>query len=96
MFKFISFLVEFINWIRIVSSPTLIGLIVGGVFYYFFQNPIGKVLWVICAIIGFILGIIWASSIWRKQGTTTFLSKIIATPDLDHIDQKESGEKKGK
>jgi hypothetical protein len=95
MFKFISFLVELINWIRIVSSPTLIGLFVGGVFYYFFQNPMGKVLWVICAIIGCILGIIWASRIWRKQGTTTFISKIIATPDLDHIDQKESREKKG-
>lgn len=55
----------------------------------------GKVLWVICAIIGCILGVIWASRIWRKQGTTTFLSKIIATPDLDHIDQKDIRENKG-
>ena len=96
MFKFISFLVECINWIRIASSPTLIGLFIGGVFYYFFQNPTGKILWVICAIIGCILGVIWASRIWRKQGTTTFLSKIIATPDLDHIDQKHRRENKGK
>jgi uncharacterized membrane protein YccC len=88
MFKVISFLIETINWIRIAISPTLIGIAFGSVFYYFFQTPMGKIIWIICAVIGCIIGVIWASRIWRKLGTTTFISKIIATPDLDELDKK--------
>lgn len=89
MFKVISFLIEVANWFRIVISPTLIGVILGGVFYYLFQNQIGKILWTICTIIGCLLGVIWASRIWKKQGTTTFISKVIATPELDNLDDNE-------
>jgi len=34
---------------------------------------------------GLILGIMWATRIWKKQGTSTFMSRVNASPDLDNL-----------
>ncbi len=94
MTKLLAVLIEIINWLRIALSPTIIGGIVGSVFYYFFQNQIGQILWMMSAISGCVIGIIWASRIWKKQGTTTFMSKIISSPDLDKINMEKDPEDK--
>lgn len=89
MFKVIAFLIEVVNWFRIILFPTFLGVLLGGIIYYFFQNYTGKTLWIICSIIGVVSGVIWASKIWKKQGTTTFMSKVIATPELDNTNDEE-------
>jgi drug/metabolite transporter (DMT)-like permease len=89
MFKVIAFLIEVVNWFRIILFPSFVGVIMGGLFYYLFQNYTGKVLWIVCSIFGVVFGVIWASRIWKKQGTTTFMSKVIATPELDKLDENE-------
>lgn len=89
MFKVIAFLIEVVNWFRIILFPTFLGVLLGGIIYYFFQNYTGKTLWIICSIIGVVSGVIWASKIWKKQGTTTFMSKVITTPELDNTNDEE-------
>jgi len=32
-----------------------------------------------------ILGIMWAARIWKKQGTSTFMRRVNASPDLDNL-----------
>jgi hypothetical protein len=34
---------------------------------------------------GLILGIMWATRIWKKQGTSTFMSRVNTSPDLDNL-----------
>lgn len=40
------------------------------------------------AVIGLVIGIIWATRIWKKSGTLNFMSRINASPELDHKDLK--------
>jgi hypothetical protein len=85
MFKLINLLIESINWLRIVIFPTFLGVLLGGCFYWFFQDNTGKIIWIISSIIGFVFGIIWASRIWIRQGTTNYMAKLNATPEFDKL-----------
>ena len=42
------------------------------------------------ALCGLILGIMWATRIWKKQGTSTFMSRVNASPDLDNLTTQDS------
>jgi hypothetical protein len=39
-------------------------------------------------LIGLIVGIIWATKVWKKKGTVHFMSRVMATPELDKKDEK--------
>jgi hypothetical protein len=75
--------IEIINWIRIAISPLLIGALIGGIVYLKMEDD-GFVPSILITAIGGIIGILWATKIWRKQGTTNFISRIDASPDFDH------------
>lgn len=81
MFRWLSSLIEVWTWLRIVASPTIFGLILGGLVYYFFPNEIGILIWMVLALVGLILGIIWATKIWKKEGTSFFLFRINGKAD---------------
>ena len=66
-------------------SPTLISLIIGLVIYSYFRNSLGILILIIISSIGLIIGIFLANSIWKKKGTTNFMSKINASPDFDNL-----------
>lgn len=83
MNRLFEYIIESINWLRIVASPTILGLIVGGVVYLNYQNETGTIIGGIIAIVGLILGIIWATRVWKTIGTTQFFSGINPPPDLD-------------
>jgi hypothetical protein len=81
--SFFEYFTEILGWLQIVASPALIGLILSCVLY--FSNP-----QITTLIIGFIIfsvglsiGIIWANRVWKRKGTTRYLSEIMATPELD-------------
>ena len=85
--KIIAFLIELFGWAKIVISPTLGGALIGGIIFYNNQNETGIMIGASLTFLGFIIGIIWATSIWRKNGNTTaFLSRTYATPELDKKD----------
>jgi uncharacterized membrane protein YeaQ/YmgE (transglycosylase-associated protein family) len=75
-------LIELINWLRIAISPLLIGVLIGGLAYLKMGDD-GFVPGLLITAIGGIVGVIWATKIWKKQGTTNFISRIDASPELD-------------
>ena len=83
MFKVIPFLLECIGWLQIVASPLLTGLVIGAVVYFYSPDSTGLVIGITATVFGLLVGIIWATKIWKKKGTITFLSRLIATPELD-------------
>lgn len=76
-------LIEIISWLRIAISPTLIGALIGGIVYLKMGED-GFVPSMSIISIGGIIGVLWATKIWRKQGTTDFFSRIDALPELDN------------
>ncbi|MES2478520.1 MAG: hypothetical protein V4561_05510 [Bacteroidota bacterium] len=75
--------IELINWLRIAISPTLIGALIGGLIYLKMGED-GFLLSIFTTVIGGIIGMLWATKIWKKQGTTNFISRIDASPELDN------------
>ena len=94
MHKIFEIITEVVGWIQIVLSPTLLGIGFGFGIYYCFPNQIGMIFGILIAVIGFIIGIIWATKKFKTTGTIHFLSRISATPELDKVKKSESGKKK--
>jgi hypothetical protein len=100
MFKVFEWVTEAIGWLQIVASPFLMGLVIGAIIY--FPNPTGPRLLIGIAfvLLGLVVGILWANKVWKtKEGTISFLSRLMATPELDNIESESAkeaaGEKKG-
>lgn len=100
MFKIFEYITEAVGWLQIVASPLLIGLGIGAVVY--FPNPTTTrlIIGISIAALGLIVGILWATKIWKtKEGTIWFLSRIMATPELDKNETKtndtQADDKKG-
>ena len=79
---FFEQLLELFGWIQIVASPLLLGIIIG--FVVFLGNPFGFGLIIGTAVAFLGLGIVWATRIWQKKGTMNFMSRIMASPELDN------------
>ena len=86
--KIIEFIINLVQWIKILLSPTLIGLIIGGLIYLSSPNNKTFIVAIIITLLGLIIGIIWATKIWKKGGTHNFMSKIYSSPDLDKKEEK--------
>jgi hypothetical protein len=81
-FKPMRILIELLNWLRIAISPLLVGVLMGGL-VYLKKGDDGLVPGMVITAIGGIVGVLWATKIWKKQGTTNFISRNDASPDLD-------------
>lgn len=87
MHKIFEIITEIVGWLQIVLSPTLIGIAFGFGIYYNFPNQIGMASGIFIAIIGLIIGIIWATKKFKTTGTIHFLSRVSATPELDKLEK---------
>ncbi len=74
--------VEGLFWLRIFISPFLIGVIAGLVCWFTLEVP-GKILAVLFGAGGLLGGYFLAEYARRGHGTTFFMSRVIATPDID-------------
>jgi len=88
-----AFLTEAIGWLQIMASPLLIGLAIGAYIYFDSPSPIRLVLGSLLATVGFLVGVIWATRVWKRTGTVRFLSRIMETPELDEL--KDANATKG-
>ncbi len=82
--------VYLLGWLRIFISPFSAGAIGG--FLYWRNNPDSKTSMFIgagIALVGMIIGIVWAEFVRRKSNTIDFISKVDASPDLDDLDKKQ-------
>jgi hypothetical protein len=79
--KIFHFILELFSWLKIIASPFIIGSIIGLIIYTNFESKSGLFIAFSFSILGLIIGIIWATLIWKKQGTHYFLSKIFNTSE---------------
>ena len=89
MFKIFNFLLELFGWLKIVASPLLISLIIGGIIYFPNPTQLNLIIAIALIILGLLIGILWANKIWKTKGTIWFLSQISATPELDNLGDKK-------
>ena len=60
------------NWFGIyLSKPDTTGLVIA----------------ILVAATSLIIGIIWATRVWKKKGTLNFLSEVLKSDDLNYLDQ---------
>jgi len=85
-----EYFTEIIGWIQIAISPLLVGIIIGAVIYFTKPNKSTFIIAIIIAIVGLCIGVIWATKIWKKKGTIHFMSRIMATSELDEKDVKQN------
>lgn len=91
MNRFFEILMESIGWLRIMASPLLIAIGIGAFIY--FSNPTSTrlIIAVMLVFLGFIIGTIWATKVWKtKKGTMWFISRTMATPELDDKNEDDS------
>lgn len=87
--SFFDYATEVIGWLQIVASPLLAGLVVGGLIYFSNPSTLRLVIAIVVVLIGLIVGIVFATRVWKKQGTIHFVSRVMATPELDNLDEEE-------
>ena len=82
MNKIFERVIEIVGWLQIVLSPTLIGIGIGLAICFNYQNLLGIIVGILFAISGLIIGIIWATKVYKTTGTMSFLSRLSETPDI--------------
>ena len=85
IFRLTGWIFAVINFLWIVASPTIFGIIIGGLIYNANQTLPFLIIGLFFALTGFVLGIIWGINVWKKHGTTLYMSRLQASPDLDSI-----------
>jgi hypothetical protein len=74
--KLIEIILEIIGWLQIALGVTLAVGLVALFIYLKWDNEIGKTVSIILLSLGFIIGAVWATRIWKKHGTIAWLSRI--------------------
>jgi hypothetical protein len=70
--------------VKIVLSPTLAAALIAGIILYNKQDENGLMIAASLIFFGFIIGVVWATYVWKKHGNTTgFLSRVSASPELN-------------
>ena len=87
--NFFELMMEVVGWVQIVVSPLLLGAIIGSIIYFSRPNYTRLVIAISVASIGLIIGIVWATRVWKKRGTIYYLSRISAISELDNDDKME-------
>ncbi|MEP7238639.1 MAG: hypothetical protein ABI685_12260 [Ferruginibacter sp.] len=87
--NFFDYVFEIIGWLQIVAFPLLPGLVIGAVIY--FSNPgiLRLIISISVATLSLIIGIIIATKAWKKKGTMHLVSRVMATPELDNLDEEK-------
>lgn len=85
--SFFELLTEILGLLQIVASPLLAGLVLGFLIYILVADTTGIVMGVLVALVGLVIGIVCATRVWKKKGTVHFMSRIMATPELDKHDE---------
>ena len=83
-----EYFTEIIGWTQIMLSPLLLSVIFGAIIY--FPKPSEERLFIAALIVfaGLIIGAIWATRVWKKKGTISFMSSIMSNPKPDPKDEE--------
>jgi len=75
--------VALLSWVQIMIAPFSGGVIIGFIIWGNNQNTMGLSIGIGFAVLGLVLGILWAEKIRRKNGTMNFIAKARGSPELD-------------
>ncbi|KAB2916125.1 MAG: hypothetical protein F9K23_08425 [Bacteroidetes bacterium] len=92
--KFFKWIIESIFWLMIFFSPVLIFTLISIFIYAENKDLIWFCLLLIS--IGVCLGILYAEKVRKKYGCSTYMGRLLRTPELEHKDgedEKGSGQK---
>jgi hypothetical protein len=89
-FRFLELFTESLGWLRIAASPTLIGAILASIIYFSNPDETRLTIAIIVFLIGMLVGVYWATKHWKGKGTVRFLSRTLATPELQNLDEENS------
>ncbi len=87
--SFLDYATEVTGWLQIILSPLLAGLIIAAIIYFSNPSTPRMIIAITVALIGLIVGIIFAIRVWKKKGTVHFVSRVMATPELDNLDEEK-------
>lgn len=74
---------EVIGFLQIMISPLAIGIVLGALIYAAEPSRLGLILGGCTAAIGLVIGVFCAANEWKGKGTVHFMSRTMATPELD-------------
>lgn len=90
MQKIFHLIIEIFCSLQIVLSPLLMGAFIGMVVYFSDPSTTRLVFAMLIVLAGLVIGIVWAVKVSRKEGASHFMSRIMATPELDKKREEDS------
>ncbi|MBI1184703.1 hypothetical protein GC194_10550 [bacterium] len=86
--SFFEYLLEVFGWLQIVLSPTLAAFVIGFVIYLYNPSTVGVAVVVSTTAVGLLIGVIWATKVWKGKGTIWFLSRLFDSHKPDENTNK--------
>ncbi|RYE55950.1 MAG: hypothetical protein EOP48_09090 [Sphingobacteriales bacterium] len=83
MIKVLEFIPKAIAWLQIATPSSLLGIGLGAAIYFYQPSWLTLTVAIFLCTIGIAAGAIWATKVHRRRGTVDFMSRVIATPELD-------------
>lgn len=93
MLTLLEFITKALAWLQTAISPFVAGIIAGILIYSNKKDVYGLMIAIGIVIIGAITGVIWATRVWKRKGTVEYMSKLIATPELDDVKEISNNSK---
>jgi F0F1-type ATP synthase assembly protein I len=87
--NFFELFTELIGWLSIAISPFVIGSFIGLIIYSYKTDKTSLLIAILIACLGLVAGVIWATRIWRKRGTISFLSKLNSSERIQTEEEPE-------
>jgi hypothetical protein len=76
-----------IAWLQIVATQLFIGIAIGFIVYYTVPGKMGLALGIVISAAGLVIGVIWASSFWKRRGTVELMSEVSSSHDFDKMNE---------
>ncbi|HEX8659800.1 MAG TPA: hypothetical protein VF690_19815 [Hymenobacter sp.] len=87
MFAFFKNLTSFFAWLQIMVSPTLGGVVLGGIAWLGLKGIPGAAVGCGCVALGVGLGTWWAEKARKGKGTVEYVSRIRRHPEVHEQDR---------
>ena len=77
--------INIISWFKIAASPLAMGVIIGFLFKLWLKETVfANYIFAFFILAGAYSGILWANRASKKYGSTNFISRANASPDMDN------------
>lgn len=75
--------VEFLAWLRIAASPSILGFFLGFQSYLKMNPPLNLFFGIAFALAGILLGVLWANKVRQRRSAVDFMSEVTRSRDAD-------------